>query len=77
MESKQSRGADPRASARPLNRNTRIKREAVRWGGNHTGTKTRPRSLRRGAAETNMTRNHEVVGSIPGLARWLKDLALP
>ena len=26
---------------------------------------------------TNPTRNHEVVGSIPSLAQWVKDLVLP
>ena len=29
-----------------------------------------------GAAEMNTTRNHEAVGWIPGLAQWVKDLAL-
>ena len=33
--------------------------------------------FRSGAVETNPTRNHEVSGSIPGLARWVKDLVLP
>ena len=30
-----------------------------------------------GAVETNMTRNQEVLGSIPGLALWVKDPVLP
>jgi len=35
-------------------------------------------SSHRGAVKTNLTRNHEVVGSIPGLAqlKWVKDPAL-
>ena len=34
------------------------------------------RSSHRGTVETNPTRNHEVVGSIPGLTQWVKYLAL-
>ena len=34
-------------------------------------------SSHRDAAETNPTKNHEVAGSIPGLAQCVKNLALP
>ena len=34
------------------------------------------RSSHHGTAETNLTRNHEVVGLVPGFAQQVKDLAL-
>ena len=34
-------------------------------------------SSRFGTTEMNLTRNHEVAGLIPGLAQWVKNLALP
>ena len=34
-------------------------------------------SSRRDVAETNLIRSREVVGLIPGLAQWVKDLVLP
>ena len=33
-------------------------------------------SSRHGAAEKNPTRNHEVVGLIPGVAQWAGNLAM-
>ena len=34
-------------------------------------------SSRCSAVEMNPTRNHEVLGSIPGITQWVKDPVLP
>ena len=39
-------------------------------------TKSIMGSSHHSTAETNPTRNHKVVGSIPGLDQWVKDLVL-
>ena len=39
--------------------------------------KAKLRSYRCGRAETNLTRNRKVAGSIPGLAQGVKDQAVP
>ena len=39
-------------------------------------TKPLSGSSHHGAVEMNLTRNHEVVGSIPGLARGVRDPVL-
>ena len=54
----------------PKNTRRRVNMMEIKIERKHIG------SSRRGAAEMNPTMNHKVVGSIPGLAQWVKDPVL-
>ena len=66
-----------------MGRAWKMKTKDLEWlGDSHFSSQNLERlsikkSKRRGTAETNPTRDHQVAGSIPGLAQWAQDPVLP
>ena len=48
-----------------------------RWMGREDVLNIYNGSSRHGAAETNLTRKHEIAALVPGLTQWVRDPVLP